>query len=130
MARKQFIEQVQALGYDVKELGEDRLAFAYVIPLGRFTRQQILLGFVVHDDFPVNPPSGPHISPQLLPLHPGGDLPHPRGGVHESPFDTPINGGAKTALWEYWSRPFPGWAATDRTVKAYMAHIRNLFETQ
>jgi hypothetical protein len=130
MARKDFVEQLQILGYEVEERGEDRLAFPYVIPVGRFAGKKILLGFIVHDDFPMTPPSGPHISPRLLPLHPGSDLPHPQGGVHESPFDAPAGGGIKTELWEYWSRPFPGWAGTKRTVKAYMAHIRNLFESQ
>lgn len=130
MARKHFVEQLKALGYGVEERGEDRLSFPYVIPIGRFAGMKIVLGFVVHDDFPVAPPSGPHLSPRLLPLHPQSDLPHPKGGVHDSPFDAPVNGSAKTDSWEYWSRPFPGWAKSDRTVKAYMAHIRNLFESQ
>jgi hypothetical protein len=130
VARKDFIEQLEAMGYNVQERGENRLAFTYVVPIGRFADQQILLGLVVNDDFPVNPPSGPHVSPRLLPLHPGSDLPHPQGGVHESPFDAPVNGGPKTEQWEYWSRPFHGWAATDRTVRAYMTHIRSLFASQ
>lgn len=130
MARKDFAEQLTALGYKVEERGENRLAFRYIIPVGRFEGQEIWLGFVANDDFPANPPSGPHLSPRLLPLHPGNDLPHPQGGVHESPFDTSQSGGPKTDQWEYWSRPCNGWAATDRTVKAYMAYIRTLFATQ
>jgi hypothetical protein len=129
MARKDFVDQLLALGYKPEERGENRLAFRYTIPIGRLAGQEIWLGFVVGDDFSVNPPGGPHVSPRLLPLHPSNDLPHPQGGVHESPFDAAQGGAPKTELWEYWSRPFHGWAGTDRTVRAYMGHIRNLFTT-
>lgn len=88
------------------------------MPVGKFQGNQIWLGFVVNDDFPLVAPSGPHLSPRLLPLHPANDLPHPQGGVHESPFGPE---------WEYWSRPFTGWGKTDRTVAAYLGHIRDLF---
>jgi hypothetical protein len=130
MPRQDFIEQLKALGYAPEERGENRIALRYTIPIGRFQGQEIWLGFAVPDDFPLSPPSGPHVSPRLLPLHPGGDLPHPQGGVHESPFDTAQHGKPKTEEWEYWSRPFQGWAKSGRTVKAYLAHIRNLLATQ
>jgi hypothetical protein len=129
MARKDFIDQLKTLGYEPEERGENRLAFRYTVPVGRSAGQEIWLGFAVNEDFPANPPSGPHLSPRLLPLHPGNDLPHPHGGVHESPFDTPHGGGPKTEVWQYWSRPCHGWSNTDRTVKAYLAHIRNLLAT-
>jgi Prokaryotic E2 family E len=121
VARSDFITQLQTLGFSVQDCGGDRLSFNYVVPVGKFADRQIQLGFIVSDDFPMNPPSGPHLSPPLLPRHPGGDLPHPAGGVHESPFGSD---------WQYWSRPFSEWSQTDRSVRAYMAFIRNLFLTQ
>ena len=119
MPRQDFIDQLRLEGYEPQELGENRVAFPYRIPLGKFAGQEIRLGFAVNDDFPANPPSGPHVSPRLLPLN--STNVHPAGGIHDSPF-----GGE----WEYWSRPFPGWNETDRSVRAYMAHIRHLFHTQ
>lgn len=120
MARSDFIAQMKAMGYEVEELGGRRIAFPYIIPVGRFAGQQIKMGFEVGEDFPLTPPSGPHLSPQLLPLNPA-QLPHPAGGIHSSNF-----GGD----WEYWSRPFPNWAGTNRTANDYMRHIRHLFDTQ
>lgn len=120
MARQDFIDQLRALGYAAEERGENRIAFPYTIPLGKFADQEISLGFQVGDDFPLNPPSGPHVSPRLLPLNTATNV-HPAGGVHESPFGPE---------WEYWSRPFPDWNRTDRTVRTYLAHIRHLFDTQ
>jgi hypothetical protein len=119
MARGDFITELQKLGYTAEDLGDNKLALPYTIPVGRLISQKIRLGFVVTDDFPVNPPSGPHVSPRLLPINPNGGV-HPNCGIHESPFG---------ADWEYWSRPFNNWGSTDHTVRAYMAHIRHLFET-
>lgn len=121
MARQEFIDELAALNYDVQDHGDGKVSFPYTVPVGRFAGQAIRLGFALGDDFPAAPPSGPHMSPRLLPLHPGQEIPHPLGGVHESPFGPD---------WEYWSRPFQDWGGTDRSVKAYMAHIRTLFETQ
>jgi hypothetical protein len=121
MARKDFTEQLHTLGYRPEERDGNRIVFRYTVPVGKFVGTEIWLGFVVADDFPLNPPSGPHVSPPLLPLHPGNDMPHPLGGVHPSDFGPE---------WQYWSRPFLGWPSTDRSVRAYMAHIRHLLETQ
>jgi hypothetical protein len=121
MDRKDFVTQLQNLGYQVEERGENRLAFRYRITVGIYRDQEIWLGLAVNDDWFLHPPGGPHVSPRLLPIHPARDVPHPRGGVHESPFG---------ADWQYWSRPFPGWAGTERTASTYLGHIRNLFLTQ
>lgn len=121
MARKDFIDQLRDLGYAAEEQGENRVVFTYVIPVGKFAGRELCLGFEIADDFPLHPPGGPHWSQQLLETHPSNDLPHPKGGVHSSAFGSE---------WQYWSRPFPGWGATARTAKAYMAHIRHLLETQ
>lgn len=120
MARAYFLDQLRQLGYNPNDLGDGKVCFPYTVPVGRFCGQEVQLGFRVGDDFPLNPPSGPHVSPRLLPLNQSSNR-HPEGGVHASEFG---------ADWEYWSRPFPGWAGTDRTVKTYMAHIRHLFATQ
>jgi hypothetical protein len=116
-----FIQQLKDLGFKVEEKGEGKIAFPYLVPVGKFQGQEITLGFVVPSDFPLTPPSGPHVSPRLLPLN-NSSKQHPAGGVHASePFGSD---------WEYWSRPFSGWAGTQRTVRDYMAHVRNLFATQ
>ena len=122
MSRQDFTDQLRALGHDVEVLDEERIAFPYEIPIGKFTGTKITLGFVVQDDFPLNPPaSGPHLTPRLLPLN-NQSQSHPEGGVHESP--------QFGAEWEYWSRPHKEWAMTDHSAKAYMAFIRLLFEKQ
>jgi hypothetical protein len=121
MSRKDFLDGLTRLGYKAEERGDNRVAFPYTVPVGRFRGTPVHLGFAATEDFPLNPPSGPHVSPRLLPLHPNNDLPHPRGGVHESPFG---------ADWEYWSRPCVEWARTGRTVDAYMSFILRLWETQ
>ena len=51
---------------------EGKLVFPYTIEVGRFAEQQIRLGFQVAEDFPMNPPSGPHVSPRLLPINTSG----------------------------------------------------------
>lgn len=122
MAQQDFIDQLNALGFTPHEqTGSNKAQFEYTVPIGKFVGQKILLGFLVPDDFPANPPSGPHISPRLLPINTQPNTPHPAGGVHESDFGRD---------WEYWSRPIHNWANTDHTVRTYMAHIRHLFETQ
>jgi hypothetical protein len=120
MARQDFINQLQALGYMVEDRGENRILFRYTVPVGKFIGQEISLGFQVDEDFPLSPPSGPHITPRLLPLNTATNV-HPAGGVHESPFGPE---------WEYWSRPFSEWQTTDRSVRIYLSHIRHLFDTQ
>lgn len=118
MARQDFIEHLKALGYAVEVLSTDRIAFPFVPRVGTFRGQSITLGFVVNEDFPANSPGGPHIKPRLLPLKPDGE--HPGGRIHES---TPFG-----PEWEYWSRPFPDWNKSQRTVAVYMEHIDRLFD--
>ena len=118
MARQHFLYELRSIGYTPDDLRENRLAFDYVVPVGRFAGRNIRLGFVVSDDFPLSPPGGPHLQPQLLPIHPANDA-GPLGGIHASPFGSD---------WQYWSRPHPNWRATKRTVRDYLAHIRHLFD--
>jgi Prokaryotic E2 family E len=121
MGRQDFIDQLRELRYDVESLGEERIAFRYIVPVGRFEGQEIKLGFVVPGDFPLTPPSGPYISPRLREIN-TVSREHPAGGVSDAPAFGPE--------WQYWSRPHRNWDKTDRTVRSYMAHIRALFETQ
>lgn len=119
MPRADFIEQLKTLRLEVQDHGDGKVSFPYKIPCGKFAGQEIRLGFIVPDDFSLNPPSGPHVMPELLPRQQGGV--HPSGGIHESQFGQG---------WQYWSRPLKHWAQTARTVKDVMAHVRHLFDTQ
>lgn len=121
MAGSDFISQLRALGYSVTELGGNRVAFPYTVETGKFAGQLIQLGFVVPGDFPLSPPSGPHISPRLLPITNGGGT-HPTGAIHPSQ--------EFGADWEYWSRPLKHWQTTQRKAHDVLAHIRHLFDTQ
>lgn len=121
MARVHFVEQLKSLGFSPTVDGE-KVRFEYKIELGRFAPTIIQLGFVVGDDFPANAPTGPHLTPRLLPIYTGGDKLHEQGGgVHEST--------AFGADWQYWSRPYTQWNESGRTVREYLSHIRHLFET-
>jgi hypothetical protein len=113
-----FGEQLKILGYQVGEEG-DRVSFPFTIETGKRRGETVTLGFVVAGDFVLNPPSGPHVRPRLLPINPQ-QAPHPVGGVQESPFG---------AEWQYWSRPIQHWPQTRRNAADYMAHIHRLFET-
>ena len=106
------------LGFDVRE-ETGKLTFPFTIQTGKRRGETITLGFQVGSDFILNPPSGPHVRPQLLPIHPT-QAPHPVGGVHPSPFGSE---------WQYWSRPIAHWNETRRNAADYMAHIHRLFET-
>jgi len=121
MAKLDFINQLQALQYTVLEPATDFLSFEYEIPVGKFAGQTVWMALQVGDSFPMSPPPGPHFKPHLLPVTGGGGT-HPFGAIHDSPL--------LGAEWQYWSRPFNNeWNRTDKTVKTYLAHIRNLFAT-
>lgn len=119
MSRVDFIEQLKALGLEVHDLGDGKVYFNYTIVTGKFAGKEVKLGFQIPQDFPLTPPSGPHISPRLLPNKSGGS--HPEGGIQDSPFGPD---------WHYWSRPIKDhWPLTKRTVKDVLAHVRHLFDT-
>lgn len=123
-----FAEGLRAMGYDPQPLPgkPDHLVFNYLVEVGRRAGQTVRLGIVVPQDFPTTPPSGPHVSPHIQPIHPNNDRPHPEGGVHTSPEFQQHAGGD----WQYWSRPCPNWGQIKRNVMAYMSHIWRLWETQ
>jgi hypothetical protein len=115
---QEFDRQLRLLGITPRLLGASGLAFPYVVPAGRFHDQQIELAFDVPPTFPRDPPSGPHLTPRLLPLNPGAAA-HPERS-HQSPFGEE---------WEYWSRPFSDWSRSPKTVSDYLAFVRHLFAT-
>lgn len=120
MAKQDFINELEALGYKTAEPHPGFIACEYEIPLGRFIGRVVTIAFQVDDSFPMNPPPGPHFREQLLPITGGGGA-HPFGAIHASPLG---------ADWQYWSRPFTAhWNTSDRTVKTYLAHIKNLLAT-
>jgi len=119
MSQGDFLAGLKTLGYVATEIAPGRVAFPYKVASGKFAGREIRLGFEVPGDFNLTPPSGPHLSPRLLPNQSGGT--HPDGGVHDSPFGPD---------WQYWSRPLSHWNQTEKTVKVVMAHVRRLFDTQ
>ena len=123
-----FMDGLQRLGLQPVKLSDrsDCVVFEYVVESGRFAGRMVRLGFIVPSDFPITPPSGPHVSPHIHPICPGGA--HPTGGIHQQqadPFQSLAGG-----QWQYWSRPFPGWAEERKTVSVYMSHIWCLWDTQ
>lgn len=117
MAVIDFIKQLQQLVGDVHAQG-NKVDFEYVVPLGRFMGQKVQVGFEIPTDFPIAPPSGPHVSPHLIPINSNGTTHQTR--AHTSSFGED---------WEYWSRPFKSeWNRTDKTVKTYMSYVRKLFD--
>jgi hypothetical protein len=85
------------------------VCFEYTVPIGAHAGEVVQVGLQA-PDWPVNPPGGPHISPRIN---------HPGDNAHHA---SPLGGG-----WIYWSRPFPEWAASQRTLEEYLAHLRTLF---
>lgn len=119
MGKSLFISQLQALGYTAQELDSNFVTFSFKIPVGKFIGQTVKIAFQISNSFPMEPPTGPHFSPLLLPITNGGGT-HPYGGIHTSPLGS---------TWEYWSRPCNNWNQSDKSVKTYLAHIKNLLAT-
>jgi hypothetical protein len=120
MTRDDFLKQLADLGYEITQEKDNLVSFPFTVPVGKFAGRPIRLAFLVAGDVGLNPPPGPHISPPLLPFKPHAGV-HPHDGVHPSPLGEG---------WQYWSRPFTGWAKTDRSARSYMGHINVLFDTQ
>lgn len=114
----EFVRQLRAAGIEPTTTTDARVTFSQVIEVGRFAGQEVTIGIEVPPDFSTTPPSGPHISPRILPLNPSAPN-HPER-VAESAFGTDF---------EYWSRPYTDWGKDGRTVSAYLAFLRHLFAT-
>lgn len=102
-----FLAALAACGYAVSRNNEFAI-FSYTIEVGNRAGQQVRVGLQIPKDWPLSPPPGPHVSPRIG---------HPHGAVSGSPLG---------ADWEYWSRPAQNWAA-DRSMRAYLRHLRTLF---
>jgi hypothetical protein len=120
--KESFMAGLQELGYTVEDRGETRLAFKYTIGDGRFKGTEISIGLEVPQDFNVTCPTGPHLSPRLIPLN-------GNGAGNDRAVESPNFG----ADWQYLSRPFgdqqSGWGRTNRTVKGYLRHIKRIVES-
>ena len=108
MGPEEFVRQLRDLGFEVQVV-QGLAVFPYAVPVGSRAGEQVQLGLAIPPDFPASPPPGPHVSPRLG---------HPQGAVSDSLLGVD---------WEYWSRPFPDWPRTERSVRAYMVHVRTLF---
>lgn len=118
--KEAFAAGLKELGYVPEDLDNNRIAFSYTVPAGRFKGQVIKIGLEVPPDFQATCPTGPHISPRLIPIN-------PNGGPSDRAADSSFGGD-----WEYLSRPFvegaDGWNRTTKDVKAYLRHIQRVLE--
>lgn len=112
MARIDFINQLQALGFEPQELPNGMVEITYSIIIGKNAGHTLKLAFQIPNDFPMNCPTGPHFKSVGI----DGWL-EPSTNIHSSPMGSE---------WRYWSRPFPDWNRTLKSVKVYLAHIKNL----
>ncbi|MBW8049737.1 MAG: hypothetical protein FVQ77_05245 [Cytophagales bacterium] len=112
MAKSDFIAELTALGFTVQEPDALKVSFEYEVTIGRNIGKKLQIGFEVQNDYPMSCPPGPHFKSIGI-----QDWVEPPNNIHASAF-----GGE----WKYWSRPFPDWNRTDRKVKTYFAHIKNL----
>jgi hypothetical protein len=120
--KEAFSEGLKQLGYAPEDRGDNRLAFQYAIAAGRFKDKVITVGIEVPADFNVTCPTGPHISPRLIPINPNAT-------GNDRAVDSPKFG----LEWQYLSRPFvdqkEGWGRTTKDVRAYIRHIKRILET-
>lgn len=127
MAKIDFINQLKALGFNPQEPSADKVYFEWTVPIGANVSKRVLMGFVIGNDFPASSPTGPHI----IALD-NGWIEHPQNihnqnfghGWKEYPTDHPES--FYKEGWRYWSRPCPSWNDSDKTVKYYLAHIKNI----
>ena len=105
---ERFVAELTELGYEPVADG-NLVSITWVVPVGSHVGETIQLGWEVTADWPETTPHGPHMAPWFN---------HPGGGTNPSPFGDD---------WRQWSRPFNGWAVTDRKMRTYMAFMNKLF---
>ncbi len=120
MGCQKFIDEVTALGYVTTDLGEGKIYFPFPIFVGPRAGVDVKLGLEIGDDYPLNPPGGPHFSIALMPINTNGGE-HPYASIHPS---GPFGPG-----WQYWSRPLRHWLQTRQRASDIIAHINRLLET-
>lgn len=124
MAVEYFVADLRELGHeDARVIAPGCVICTWAVETGPLLSCTIELGAVVADDYPDTPPRGPFLRPHLLPLNPSGSQ-HPHDGVHNG-----TGHGFPDDTWQYWSRPFNGWAQSTRNARAYLAFMRALFDT-
>jgi len=117
-------QQLEAQGYQVQiypgngAYAGGFVSFKFCIPHGQFMGQEVEIALNA-PQFPLVPPSGPYISPHLLPVRPFGQQ-HPLDGIHARNVPTPD--------FQYWSRPYNGWNESEKTIKDYLCFLRTLFD--
>lgn len=109
MGPTDFFTQLKQLGYEIAVSGQYAI-FTFTVPIGSRIGAQVKLALFATPDYPLSAPPGPHVSPRIE---------HPRGANHNSDLGPD---------WVYWSRPFPDWPRSSRDARAYMSHVRRLFE--
>ena len=120
-----FAKQLRDSGMEVLELGDEHVMIpGYCVPAGKFERMEVDIGIVVPGDFPLSPPSGPHVH-KLIHANRSDGL-HPDGHIHRSADHSNHFGDG----WQYWSRPHPNWMSGARNAVRYMEHIKALWESQ
>lgn len=116
-----FASGLEALGLQpAVDSANWRVTFDYPVLTGKFAGRTFRMGLEVPRDFPLTPPAGPHVEAVLHPTGQSGA--HPTANVTDS--------GAFGPGWQYWSRPFPDWARSKKTVATYMSYIFRLWDTQ
>lgn len=124
MGTQEIVNQLEALGYattiysGTANFPGDFVAFKYKVPHGKFIGQEVEIALNA-PQFPLLPPSGPYISPQLLPIKGFGALP-PFDGIHDRQ--------VPNASFQYWSRPCNGWNESQKNMKDYICFLRTLFD--
>jgi hypothetical protein len=76
-----FLEGLHGLGYKPITLPDNpnHVVIDYKVESGKLAGTKLRLGFVVPADFPMTPPTGPHVSPRIHPTHPH-ERPRPSAG--------------------------------------------------
>jgi hypothetical protein len=121
-----FISGLKGMGVEAEQLPQypDHVVFDYVVETGKFSGRTVRMGLCIPADFPLTPPSGPHIWPQIHAICPQGA--HPTGAIHDN---LSTNFRQSTGQdFQYWSRPVRAW--NKRNVAAYMSHIWQLWDSQ
>ncbi len=120
-----FAQQLRVAEMEVEELGDEHVMIPrYRVSDGKYEGLKVDIGIVVPSDFPLSPPSGPHVH-KLIHAN-RSDGPHPHGHIHSSTRHSKHFGDG----WQYWSRPHPNWASGARNAMRYMEHVRGLWESQ
>lgn len=117
MGNQELLDQLKEKGIEAWMHTNNFVCFKFKVPHGRFRGHELEIALQA-PQFPLLPPSGPHIKPHILPISGGGGT-HPYGGIHNRRVPTPE--------FQYWSRPFRGWKS-GMNIEDYLAFLRTLFD--